>query len=44
MPLGWGDVGWDQAYQAADVLLYDAKAAGKNQVIIGGLLGLPEQP
>ena len=44
VPLGWGDVGWDQAYQAADVLLYDAKAAGKNQVIIGGLLGLPEQP
>jgi len=44
VPLGWGDVGWDEAYQAADVLLYDAKAAGKNQVIIGGLLGLPEQP
>lgn len=44
VPLGWGDVDWDDAYQAADVLLYDAKAAGKNQVIIGGLLGLPEQP
>jgi len=37
--VGWGDVTWDDAYQAADVLLYEAKGAGKNQVVIGGLLG-----
>jgi diguanylate cyclase (GGDEF)-like protein len=41
--VGWGDVTWDEAYQAADVLLYEAKGAGKNQVVIGGLLGAPEQ-
>jgi diguanylate cyclase (GGDEF)-like protein len=44
VPLGWGPAGWDEAYQAADLLLYEAKAAGKNQVIIGDLLGEPEQP
>jgi diguanylate cyclase (GGDEF)-like protein len=37
--VGWGNVTWDDAYQAADVLLYEAKGAGKNQVVIGGLLG-----
>ncbi len=41
--VGWGDVTWDDAYQAADVLLYDAKGAGKAQVAIGGLLGTPAQ-
>ncbi len=41
--VGWGDVTWDEAYQAADILLYEAKGAGKNQVVIGGLLGTPEQ-
>jgi diguanylate cyclase (GGDEF)-like protein len=44
VPLGWGPAGWDEAYKAADLLLYEAKAAGKNQVIIGDLLGEPEQP
>lgn len=44
VPVGWGDAGWEQAYQAADVLLYEAKAAGKNRVVIGPMLGLAEQP
>jgi diguanylate cyclase (GGDEF)-like protein len=41
--MGWGDVTWEDAYQAADVLLYEAKGAGKAQVVIGGLLGTPAQ-
>jgi diguanylate cyclase (GGDEF)-like protein len=43
VPVGWGDVTWDAAYQQADMLLYEAKAAGKNQVAIGPVLGTPEQ-
>ena len=43
VPVGWGDGGWDAAYQRADVLLYEAKAAGKSQVVIGAMLGTPEQ-
>jgi diguanylate cyclase (GGDEF)-like protein len=42
--VGWGDVTWEDAYEAADVLLYEAKGAGKAQVAIGGLLGTPAQP
>ena len=41
--MGWGDVTWEDAYQAADVLLYEAKGAGKAQGVIGGLLGTPAQ-
>lgn len=41
--VGWGDITWDDAYQRADMLLYEAKAAGKNQVTIGSMLGTPEQ-
>jgi diguanylate cyclase (GGDEF)-like protein len=41
--VGWGDVTWEDAYEAADVLLYGAKGAGKAQVAIGGLLGTPAQ-
>ena len=43
VPVGWGDAGWDEAYQRADVLLYEAKAAGKSQVVIGSLIGAAEQ-
>ena len=43
VPVGWGDPGWDEAYQRADVLLYEAKAAGKSQVVIGSLIGAAEQ-
>ena len=43
VPVGWGDATWDDAYQRADLLLYEAKAAGKSQVIIGAMLGAPEQ-
>ena len=41
--VGWGDITWDDAYQRADLLLYEAKAAGKNQVTIGPMMGTPEQ-
>ena len=43
VPVGWGDAGWDEAYQRADVLLYEAKAAGKSQVVIGPMIGAAEQ-
>lgn len=43
VPVGWGDAGWDEAYQRADVLLYEAKAAGKSQVVVGAMLGSAEQ-
>jgi len=43
IPVGWGDAAWDDAYQRADVLLYEAKAAGKSQVVVGPILGDAEQ-
>ena len=43
VPVGWGDAGWDEAYQRADVLLYEAKAAGKSQVVLGTMIGTAEQ-
>jgi len=43
VPVGWGGVGWDDAYQRADVLLYEAKAAGKSQVALGPMIGTAEQ-
>lgn len=43
--VGWGhDVTWDEAYAAADLALYDAKAAGKNRVHVVDMIGVPEQP
>jgi len=41
--VGWGDISWDDAYQRADVLLYEAKAAGKNQVVVGEMIGSATQ-
>jgi diguanylate cyclase (GGDEF)-like protein len=43
VPVGWGDISWDDAYQRADVLLYEAKAAGKNQVVVGEMIGSATQ-
>ena len=43
VPVGWGDISWDDAYQRADVLLYEAKAAGKNQVVVGAMMGSATQ-
>lgn len=43
VPVGWGEITWNDAYQRADVLLYEAKGAGKSQVVIGPLLGAAEQ-
>jgi len=44
VPVGWGDVSWDEAYARADELLYEAKRAGKGHAVIGDMLGVPDQP
>jgi diguanylate cyclase (GGDEF)-like protein len=44
VPVGWGDVTWEDAYARADELLYEAKRAGKGRAVIGDMLGVPEQP
>ncbi len=43
VPVGWGDVTWQEAYESADAALYEAKAAGKGQTVCAALLGEAEQ-
>lgn len=43
VPVGWGDAGWEDAYEAADRLLCQAKASGTGQIVIGGMLGTATQ-
>lgn len=44
VPIGWGDLSWDDAYARADDLMYEAKRAGKGRAVIGDMLGVPDQP